>query len=83
LLCINQRKDIKTIILGQGKEILLFNTQRLDITTFAGRCFANLLQAPLNNAPSAPSKFLLSQSIDHLKGKGMDCMNEKELEREC
>jgi hypothetical protein len=69
--------------LEQGKEIILFNTQRLEITTFAGRRSTNLVWAPLENSPSTPSEFLLSQSTDHLKGKGMDCMGEKGLEREC
>jgi hypothetical protein len=63
------KKRHKNHHLGQGKEILLFNTQRLEITTFAGRCSVNLVWAPLNNAPSAPSKCLLSQSTDHLKGR--------------
>jgi hypothetical protein len=69
--------------LEQGKEIILFNTQRLEITTFEGPRSTNLVWAPLENAPSAPSKLLLSQSTDHLKGKGIDCMREKGLEREC
>ena len=67
LLWINQINYIK-ISFGIGKHILLFNIQRLEITTFAGRCSANLVRAPLNNVPSAPSKFLLSQSTDHFKG---------------
>jgi hypothetical protein len=30
------KKRHKKYQLGQGKEIILFNTQRLEITTFAG-----------------------------------------------
>jgi hypothetical protein len=77
------KKRHKNHHLGQGKEILLFINQRLKLTTFAGRRSTNLVWDPLNNAPSAPSISLFSQSIDHLKGKGMDCMGEKGLEREC
>jgi hypothetical protein len=53
--------------LEQGKEILLFNTQRLEITTFTGRRSANVVRDPLDNAPSTPSKFLLSQYVDHFR----------------
>jgi hypothetical protein len=67
-LCINQIKYTK-ISFGTGKQILLFNIQRLEITTFAGRCSANLVRDPLNFAPSAPSKCLLSQSVDHSNGR--------------
>jgi hypothetical protein len=43
LLCINQRKYIKTIIWDRENEIILFNIQRLEITTFAGQRSANLV----------------------------------------
>jgi hypothetical protein len=68
LLCINQIKYIK-ISFGIGKHILLFNTQRLEITTFAGLRSANLVWAPLENSRSAPSKYLLSQFVDQFKGR--------------
>jgi hypothetical protein len=55
--------------LGQGKEIRVFIKQRLKLTTFAGRCFVNLVQDSLENAPSTPSEYLLSQYYDHLKGR--------------
>jgi hypothetical protein len=77
------KKKHKNHHLGHGKEIILFINQRLKLTIFAGRCSANLVWAPLNNAPSVPSIILFSQSNDHLKWKGMDCMGEKGLERKC
>jgi hypothetical protein len=68
LLWINQINYIK-ISFGIGKHILLFNTQRLEITTFVGRRSTNLVRAPLDNARSAPSKYLLSQFSNHFKGR--------------
>jgi hypothetical protein len=67
-LCIKQIKDIN-ISFGKGKNILLFNIQRLEITNFAGRRSMNLVRDPLKIDPSAPFKFLLSQSTDHSKGR--------------
>jgi hypothetical protein len=48
------KKTHKNHHLGQGKEIILFNTQRLEITTFEGQQSANLVWDPLDNAPSEP-----------------------------
>jgi hypothetical protein len=67
-LLINQIKYIE-ISFGTRKNILLFNIQILEITTFASRCSTNLVWAPLDNYTSEPSKFILSQSFDHFKGK--------------
>jgi hypothetical protein len=74
-------KDIK-ISFGTGKKIILFNIQRLEITTFAGRCSMNLVRDPLDIARSAPSEFLLSKSVDHFKGRE-GIVWEKRLERDC
>jgi hypothetical protein len=76
------KKRHKNHHLGQGKEILLFNNQRLKLTTFVGQCSVNLVQDPLDNAPSEPSKSLFSQYIDHLKGREWILWG-KGLEREC
>jgi hypothetical protein len=35
----------------------------------AGQHSVNLVRDPLNNAPSAPSRSLFSQSTNHLKGR--------------
>ena len=77
------KKRHKKHHLRQGKEIILFINQRLKLTILAGRRSPNLVQAPLNNAPSAPSISLFSQSTNHLKGKWMYLMEEKGLEWEC
>jgi hypothetical protein len=63
-LCINQIKYIN-ISFWIRKKIILFNNERLEITTFAGRRSTNLVRDPLENFPSAPSKLLLSQFADH------------------
>jgi hypothetical protein len=67
----NQRKDIKHYYLGQGKDILLFINQKFKLTILVGQCSTNLVWAPLDNAPSAPSIIIFSQYIDHLKEKEM------------
>jgi hypothetical protein len=74
------KKRHKKHHLGQGKEIILFNTQRLEITTFVGQLSVNLVWTPLDNTPSTPSKFLLSQSIDHLNGR--ECIVWEKRDRE-
>jgi hypothetical protein len=63
----------------------------LEITSFAGQHFTNLVWDPLNFSPSAPSKFLLSQFYDHSNGregivwekKARERMMRQELKKGC
>jgi hypothetical protein len=42
----------------------------------------NLVHAPLDNAPSAPSEYLLSQFSDHLKGREWIVWEKREMLRQ-